>query len=71
MSVSTHPGQQLNISMLLHYKSRLGSPVDLKTSILSRQTLCQSDDECFTDAISVLLETSLGLLILADERLQI
>jgi hypothetical protein len=69
MSVSTHPGQQLNVSMLPNCASGLGSPVDLKTSILSGQSLGQSNNECFADAISVLLESGLGFLFVLQERL--
>jgi hypothetical protein len=69
MSVSTHPGQQLYVNYPSTSSARQDSPVDLKASIPSRQSLGQSDDKCLADAVCILLKTSVGFFVLADERL--
>jgi hypothetical protein len=68
ISVSTHPGQQLHVSIASRY-GQVISPVDLKTSIFGSQSLGQSDYESFADTVRILLETCLGFLRLRYERL--
>jgi hypothetical protein len=68
ISVSTHPGQQLYVSIASRY-GQLISPVDLKASVLGSQCLGQSDYESFADTVRILLETCLGFLLLPYERL--